>query len=290
MMEYYRAQSIGSAFSGNITIPADFFPYLQPAVADNYGNLIVMEGAYSVINGKFNIPASVMSVVKYNSVDGVSIVDTNSTDSIYNVGSNVNISTGSSKDSIVVSGGYWDDTAQQYISPTKVTVGLGDGDDHIVEDGSYTVSSGHVINAGEGDDTIYSTNSGGATVLGEEGNDYIFTRNSYGTIDTIRTDGRWSSKVTSSYADYATISGGAGADVISLNGGSQGVTVNGGTGNDVIVVFNDSDTLIVDGAKYSTVKNENDVIVTIKDNSITLKDAADVSLNIIAINAEEQAA
>ena len=49
-----------------------------------------------------------------------------------------------------------------------------------------------------------------------------------------------------------------------------------GDGNDLIYGFGVLETLVVEGAKYSTVKSGNDVLVKVAKNTITLKGAAEL--------------
>lgn len=56
-----------------------------------------------------------------------------------------------------------------------------------------------------------------------------------------------------------------------------------GDGNDSIVGFNETSTLRISDANYSTAKSGNDIIVTVSEGQITLKGAAKLStVNIIA--------
>lgn len=46
----YKGMTIGTGFSGNITVPSD------KVLRDTYGNILATEGTYSLVNGKFNAP------------------------------------------------------------------------------------------------------------------------------------------------------------------------------------------------------------------------------------------
>ena len=81
-----------------------------------------------------------------------------------------------------------------------------------------------------------------------------------------------------------TINAGKGNDYISNEGASAFIKYAEGDGNDTIIGFNATSTLqIGDGTgTYSTVKNDNDIIATVGESSITLSDAATLtSLNIL---------
>ena len=148
-------------------------------------------------------------------------------------------------------------------------------------------AGGVTIKAGNGNDSIYSSTNSDYTVNSSYG---------YVTIDS----GAGNDTINSN-DPYVSVNGGAGNDSIEVSGWRH-VTVRGGTGNDtitnvgdynlieyasgdgrdVVFDFDEDDTIrVVDGASYSTLTNGNDVIVSIGSGSITLKDAAEMSINIV---------
>ena len=140
----------------------------------------------------------------------------------------------------------------------------GAGADYI----SVGYSNNATINGGADADTIitYGPNS---QINGGAGNDSIALISN--GEDTLNSDG-------------TTITGGAGNDTISISDDS-GVVVNysAGDGDDVINGITDNDTLVIDGDTYHTKISGNDQIVSIvgAQNTITLKDAANIDLNIV---------
>ncbi|MBO4780638.1 MAG: calcium-binding protein, partial [Selenomonadaceae bacterium] len=78
-----------------------------------------------------------------------------------------------------------------------------------------------------------------------------------------------------------TINAAGGDDVISLGSASALVEYNSNDGNDLIQGFNKNSTLSISGAKYSSKKSGDDLIVTVGEDKLTLEGAADLSANII---------
>ena len=78
-------------------------------------------------------------------------------------------------------------------------------------------------------------------------------------------------------AGDTTINAGAGNDQISLSGGNALVKYTAGDGNDTIYGFNSTSTLSVGDSVYSTLVSGNDLIITIGESKLTLKNAATVS-------------
>ena len=112
---------------------------------------------------------------------------------------------------------------------------------------------------GAGDDTIQSISLGNVTLSGGDGNDSIYSHGS----------------------EYSTtVNGGAGDDTIKVSG--VGCQVSVGEGNDVIEGFNATSTLSIAGTtKYTRSTVGSDVVFTFAgDNSVTLKDAATLSVNV----------
>ena len=195
-------------------------------------------------------------------------------DTIINYGNSVSIDAGADNDFIGGSGSY-------------VTINAGDGNDTISNGGTS-----NIINAGAGDDSISNTYASNSSVFGGTGN------------DTVRLIG----------GENETVDGGAGDDYIvngnGINPASSNLTINGGTGNDtienidganvtftyaegdgndVISGFNGTSTLYITSGNVSDVSNrDNDVVLTVGDGTITLKDAAGILINYKVGNGELQ--
>ena len=277
-----NVMTVGTGFSGTISIPAD------KVVVDSYDNIISTAGLYSVVSGKFNAPASVMCVTKYNTVNGASIVGTSGTDSIFNVGgSNIKISVGSGNDTIY------------NIFSENVTISGGNGDDYIYSSGSNVTISGD-----DGNDLILS-GADNVIISGDEGNDFIESAGYNVTIDGGEGNDSIGNKGANTYID-----GGAGADNITIIGADKITiesaatknTVKGGTGNDtiyssvtggvlysyakgdghdVIKGWTAKDTLSITGGAYKTSTTGNNVLVSITGGEkITLANAKGKKINI----------
>ena len=140
------------------------------------------------------------------------------------------------------------------------------------------------IDGAGGNDTIINDEGGNASLLGGDGDDYI-NSNEYAIIDggagndTIINKGDSSINggagneliVDNNTSNYpATIAGGAGNDTVSLKSGRARLEYSAGDGNDVIYGFTDLTTL---GFNYDDVQQSgNDVVLTVGNNTITLKD------------------
>ncbi|MBR4641941.1 MAG: hypothetical protein IKO74_04365, partial [Selenomonadaceae bacterium] len=140
-----------------------------------------------------------------------------------------------------------------------VTIQALGGNDTIIN----SSGSNNSIDGGAGDDIILINDAGSqnSTILGGAGNDEIYNR----------------------VSDSLTIDGGAGDDLIDNGGDYVTFLYSSGDGNDTISGFNDTSSLqIGDGTgNYSIQTNGSDIIVTVGEGSITLKDL--VSLNNINI-------
>lgn len=114
-------------------------------------------------------------------------------------------------------------------------------------------------------------------IAGTSGNDYIFNdwRGSKVSID-----GGSGNDTIYSNAYNVTVKSGAGNDRISLAATNNLIQYANGDGNDTIWGFNESDTLTITSGSYSTQTSGNDIIVTVGNGKIILKNAKDKSLNI----------
>lgn len=196
------------------------------------------------------------------------------------------ISGGNGKDTIDNSGGY-------------VSISGDAGDDSIVSNGTNNTIHGNV-----GNDVIY--NKGDNTkVFGDANNDSI--KNTGDSVSVYGGDG--SDTLVNYTMNKAYLDGGFGNDIISISGQYSGTfyykgnTVRGGTGddtvynggqeqiykyfagdgNDVIYGHHEKDTVCIVGAKYTSTKSGNDVIIKVGTGSITLKNSADKNINIDGI-------
>ena len=181
---------------------------------------------------------------------------------------------------------------------------VGNGAENVTINGSkfndYVSNGGNGVNAtalidlGAGNDTIYNFPDN-STLIGGDGDDSILNNNWFGTDNNVLIDCGAGNDVVDNSGNHSTISGGSGNDTI-WNGGSN-VTIEGGKGddnlasggdnvlfkyangdgNDIVYGFNATDTLEISGAKYSTAKSGEDVIVTVGKGNITLSGAASLS-------------
>ena len=151
--------------------------------------------------------------------------------------------------------GYFDDDTT-LISGTS-------GDDYL--DAGGTENS--TVDAGEGDDMIV-LGQGYHSVKAGDGNDSITNWFSSPTIDAGAGDDLIESWT---YNDDATITGGTGDDTIY---GSGFFKYENGDGNDYIEGFNENSTLSITGANYSMRKRNDNIIITVGEDKITLAGAA----------------
>ena len=205
-----------------------------------------------------------------NSGNNITLSGDEGSDKIFNSGSSVSISGGADNDTISNTG-------------SSSTIFSGAGNDSIYNYASYVT-----IDAGAGDDTIYGYYSYSSKIYGGAGHDSIYSSGNYATID-----GGDGNDTISSYDYYGSVSGGAGNDSISV--GENYGTINGGTGddtisasgtygklfqyaqgdgNDLITGFTSNDTLQITSGEYTTQKSGADLIISVGNGKITLKDAA----------------
>ena len=127
---------------------------------------------------------------------------------------------------------------------------------------------GATITALGGKDTV--RNYGDAVSIdGGTSNDNI--RN-YG--DNVTMTGGDGNDVIRNYGDGTTVTGGAGSDTIRNYAEEILIGYAAGDGNDVIYGFNETSTLQISGGVHETTASGNDIIVTVGEGRITLKDAA----------------
>ena len=130
-----------------------------------------------------------------------------------------------------------------------------------------------------GDDSIVNLGDA-AVIVGDEGSDTI---RSYG--DAAVLEGGDGPDFIRNYGDNATISGDAGNDTIRNYGSNVTLLFDAKDGSDVIYGFDETSTLQISGAAYSTQISGSNVIVTVGDGRITLRGAA--SLETLHIDGTE---
>ena len=213
-----------------------------------------------------------------NDEDDASIVGTRLNDTIVNdSGANVTIQALAGDDSIINDGG------------DNATIDAGTGNDFIANQGGSRVT----INAGDGADTIDNNSGYNAVITAGAGDDSIENTGHNGTIDA----GAGNDTLTNYFGFNMTINTGAGDDLVSLSTTSNN-TVNAGAGNDTIQFvdnnkktlieytagdgsdliegFDEETTLSIAGGKYSSEVSGDDLIITVGNGKITLREAAEL--------------
>ena len=231
-------------------------------VSINAGN-----GNNLIRNGGSNVSINAGDGDDYISSDGsnVSINAGDGNNFIYNGhGDGISINAGTGNDSNTNDEG------------VNALINAGDGADSI-RNFAYNVT----INAGDGNDTITNyrsaVDSKAATnvdINAGAGNDSIDNSGDSVSIDA----GDGDDTITTSGANV-TVTGGKGDDSITTSGANVTFTYNDGDGLDTVYGFNATSTLKIGGdtGTYSTQTSGNDIVVTVGDGSITLKDAASLS-------------
>ena len=227
---------------------------------------------------------------------GFNVFGTNSDDTLNNNKDNSTINGYGGNDyiynedgeNVIISGGTGDDIIRNEQSNYKVyrfTIDGGDGNDYIYH---YKESNQSSINGGAGNDSIH-IDSGSChgtyylTVEGGTGNDSIVTSDY--AINNFLIDAGEGDDTVSNESSSSTILGGAGNDSIS-NSGENVLFVYSG-GNDIIEGFRTDSTLqIASGMVNSVITvNDTDLILSVGNDKITLKDAYSVEmLNIVDSN------
>ena len=226
---------------------------------------ILLSGAATLssinIVGTYNNPLEVTGTEGDDSINntlsGATINALGGKDTIDNGGENVLIDGGDGNDSI----SNWRD---------NVTIFGGAGADSI-----YNYNKGVSINAGDGNDYIFNNANDGdtTTIDGGAGDDTIEVSSNFNPLVINGGDGDDS---IAGIDEGGTINGGKGNDTISVGSGAL-FTYTSGDDNDIIFGFNAQSTLQIDGDSYSTQQSGNDIIVTVGDGSILLKNAANLS-------------
>ncbi len=157
------------------------------------------------------------------------------------------LNTVNSANNISIAGSNNSDTISN--SGQNVTIQANGGVDSIKNTGSQVS-----INGGADNDTIQNSGAN-VTISGAAGN------------DTIQNSGA-----------NVTISGAAGNDTISNSGDNLLIKYSSGDGSDLITGFNANSTLSIGGGvQATTTKSDNDIVITVGDEKITLANAATLS-------------
>ena len=257
-----------------------------------------------------------------NSGEEVSIVGSGGGDSITNSGALATINSGTDNDyvnntgaSVLINGGAGNDSVINW-STNSSLVG-GDGNDSILNEKG---SDNSKILGGAGNDTINNFGAKHVTIDGGAGNDSIYNHWHYGAGSTgdqnyycdygsingnseddiiTNSDGRYVTINGDDGADFiantgasVTIDAGAGNDTLSLGNGSVTAANNvilyyEGEGNDLIQGFRTDSRLRIDDGdgEFATLASDDDIIVAVGSNRITLEGAA--SLESVNIEGEE---
>ena len=116
-----------------------------------------------------------------------------------------------------------------------------------------------------------------ATLNASVGNDHII--NSGAEVLMI---GGFGNDVLENDGDLVSLDGGLGSDRLELNGSNQMILYADGDGNDAVYGYEESDTLyLTDGSNYTLSTNGDDAFVKVGLGTITFKNAADKTINII---------
>ena len=179
-------------------------------------------------------------------------------------GSNSYIDTGNGNDRVTNYGknttiysGYGNDTITTYGEGTQVTLGKG-------SNSVNAFANNVVIRLSRGNQTIQSKAGTGTSIQGGVSDDNI----------TIQRNGSGSGVV-------ATVNGGTGNDTFTGSDGAEVFIYANNDGNDVIYGWTSNDTIVLtSGSVSESATVDNDVIVGVGYDSITIKDADDKSISI----------
>ena len=233
-----------------------------------------------------------------NSKSNRTLIGSKGNDTITNEGSKVTIIGGAGRDSITNYG----DSIKIYANAgndsiwswfgthTNITISGGDGNDRIELWGKKSSLLG-----GAGNDTIF-IHGKNVTAYGGAGNDTIENwDDNVGRSDDgdgkARIFGGAGADSILNYGSGAIINTGTGDDIIRFSSHKRdGVTYSSkrnviqyalGDGNDTVYNFGSTDTLSIGGASYTRSTVGNDVIVKVEEGSVTFKNSAGNTINII---------
>ena len=214
-----------------------------------------------------------------------SIQNDSSIVSIHGGAGNDTINLSSDSSNVTVQGGTGDDSIVNYGGNVVYRYADGDGNDTItgystgdtiqIAAPSYTtaVSGSHkVINVGTGTITLLYAKNKTLNVQLVSSLDLTAIENSESSIALA---GTADADTISNSGDNVTINAGAGDDIISLTGGSQNnvIEYSSGDGSDTIYGYDSSTAIRTDSFNYATTGGD-DMILSVGDGEITLKDAA----------------
>ena len=168
-----------------------------------------------------------------------------------------------------VFGGSGNDTIEVHNLTSKIYGNAGDDIINIFNSNNITIDSGTE------DDIINVTGGVNVTAISGKGNDTInVTSIQYGSVNSGIDNDLIS---VNSGCSFVTIIGGTGDDTITMDiGRKEGVMISYdyGDGDDLIQGWTTNDTLKVNGEKCFVKRSGSDIIVSVKDNDITIKGAA----------------
>ena len=284
---------------------------LEGGAGDDYISNGGINPSISGGDGKDTIENSGASATISGGADNDEISNQASNTSIGAGAGNDNIYNASLGDNVTINGGDGDDSIRNYGESVTIDVGvgndeisnsgksvainMGDGDNYISNEGdNVTINGGDeadrvtnygsnvTILSGAGNDSINNDNffGDGTNVLinSDSGNDSITNNNSNVTINA----GSGDDVITNSGANV-TINVGTGNDRISLSSGASNNVINytAGDGDDTILGYSTNTTINISGDKYDTQYSGDDIVYTVGNGKITLKDARDKPLPII---------
>ena len=205
---------------------------------------------------------------------------------------NDNLSNGGSNSSI--DGGKGNDYIFSHAGSSNVTINAGTGDDTVRNHSANTF-----IESGNGDDSIYMhehmdwndetqtwdyvSSPDNVTINGGDGDETINNNiYRYRAGENVSINGGKGNDLIYNSGFNATILGGKGNDTVWNNEAGMIYVYKPGEGNDFISGFGTLETLVVDGAKFTTLKSGSDVLVNVGDNTITLQGSASLAkVNIV---------
>ena len=191
-------------------------------------------------------------------------------------------------DSVTINSGYDNDNVNNQAANVTIFSGLGNdtiSNSYVYDPVSHKcLPSNALIYSGAGNDKIYNSGDN-STLVADTGNDTI---SNYGGHVSLSSGADNDS--IESFGDDVTINGGAGDDFIKLYwwrgthsaaySCSNLIQYASGDGNDTVQFIASTDLIHITSGSYFTQVSGNDVIVGVGSGKITLKDAADIHLQI----------
>lgn len=173
-------------------------------------------------------------------------------------------------DNVTLAGSKKNDSIRNYYSEGVLITGR-KGNDALENYRGNNVT----ISGGNGRDSITNNNGTNVTIFGGAGRDYV---NNW--ADNVFISGDSGKDTIEGWGNNVTISGGKGNDYIDFNGENNIVKYASSDGNDTISGFDSDDILHITKGSYKTSVSGNDVIVTVGEGKIRLKDAKGQQISI----------